>query len=105
MSQNKVNILLKILRVKEYRGLCGTCKNNAHCTFARNINEPVLQCEEFDGCVAAPSMNIFTKKTVEITVKKEDAEEYKGLCVNCANREECTYTKPEGGVWHCDEYE
>jgi NADH-quinone oxidoreductase subunit E len=29
---------------------------------------------------------------------------YKGLCLNCANRETCTFPKPEGGVWHCDEY-
>ena len=30
--------------------------------------------------------------------------EHKGLCVNCANRETCLYPKPEGGVWHCEEY-
>ena len=30
--------------------------------------------------------------------------EYKGLCVNCARREICEHPKPEGGVWHCDEY-
>ena len=27
-----------------------------------------------------------------------------GLCSHCENREFCTYPKPEGGVWHCDEY-
>jgi hypothetical protein len=29
----------------------------------------------------------------------------KGLCMNCAYRETCLYPKPEGGVWHCEEYE
>jgi (2Fe-2S) ferredoxin/predicted RNA-binding Zn-ribbon protein involved in translation (DUF1610 family) len=29
---------------------------------------------------------------------------YRGLCLNCAKREFCTFPKPEGGVWHCDEY-
>jgi hypothetical protein len=27
-----------------------------------------------------------------------------GLCSNCDNRETCTYPKPEGGVWRCEEY-
>jgi hypothetical protein len=30
--------------------------------------------------------------------------EHKGLCMNCANRDTCLYPKPEGGVWHCEEY-
>jgi hypothetical protein len=33
-----------------------------------------------------------------------DAGEFEGLCVNCANRETCLVPKPEGGVWHCEEY-
>jgi hypothetical protein len=28
-----------------------------------------------------------------------------GLCRNCARLSDCTYPKPAGGVWHCDEYE
>lgn len=35
---------------------------------------------------------------------KRTGEEHRGLCVNCANRETCLYPKPEGGVWHCEEY-
>lgn len=33
-----------------------------------------------------------------------DAGDCKGLCVNCANRQTCLFPKPEGGVWHCEEY-
>lgn len=29
---------------------------------------------------------------------------YKGLCSNCEERATCIYPKPEGGVWHCDEF-
>jgi hypothetical protein len=29
----------------------------------------------------------------------------KGLCVNCELRDECMFTKPEEGVWHCEEYQ
>jgi hypothetical protein len=36
--------------------------------------------------------------------RARDAGEYKGLCVNCANRETCLLPKSEGGVWHCEEY-
>lgn len=28
----------------------------------------------------------------------------RGLCVNCDRRYDCTYPKPPGGVWSCDEY-
>lgn len=28
----------------------------------------------------------------------------RGLCVNCDHRYYCTYPKPPGGVWSCDEY-
>ncbi len=103
MLQTKTNFLLKILKVKEHRGLCLTCKNSAYCTFARNITKPVLQCEEFEGYVATPKP-ISTKKVDEIIAEKKNAIEYKGLCVNCENREDCTYSNREGGVWHCDEY-
>ncbi|MHC4942009.1 MAG: hypothetical protein ACYTG7_03225 [Planctomycetota bacterium] len=36
---------------------------------------------------------------------EKEAEGFKGLCMNCAHREICLYPKPEGGVWHCEEYE
>jgi len=36
--------------------------------------------------------------------RKEDEKEFKGLCVNCANRHTCLFPKCEGGVWHCEEY-
>lgn len=28
----------------------------------------------------------------------------RGLCVNCENRHTCEFVKPNGGVWHCEEY-
>jgi hypothetical protein len=28
----------------------------------------------------------------------------KGLCINCENRHTCEFIKPNGGVWHCEEY-
>jgi hypothetical protein len=34
----------------------------------------------------------------------EHEGDFKGLCVNCANRHTCLLPKAEGGVWHCEEY-
>jgi hypothetical protein len=36
--------------------------------------------------------------------KESEAERFKGLCMNCDNRFECRLPRPEGGVWHCEEY-
>ena len=29
---------------------------------------------------------------------------FAGLCVNCDQRLVCRYDRPEGGVWHCEDY-
>lgn len=34
--------------------------------------------------------------------KHEDSE--LGLCVNCENRVNCNFSKPEGGVWYCEQF-
>jgi hypothetical protein len=36
--------------------------------------------------------------------RSKDPAQYEGLCVNCANRANCLFPKPEGGVWHCKDY-
>jgi hypothetical protein len=38
------------------------------------------------------------------TVDEAGPHAYGGLCVNCAERRNCTLPRPEGGVWHCEEY-
>ncbi len=30
---------------------------------------------------------------------------FKGLCINCENRDTCTFSKPKEGVLYCNEYE
>jgi hypothetical protein len=93
-----------------YQGLCSTCEGAANCTFPRDPARPILHCDELDSykpeivtvkeaAEAEPS----TTKAVS-RAKKKEVGEYKGLCVNCENRATCTFPKPEGGVWHCDEY-
>jgi hypothetical protein len=36
--------------------------------------------------------------------KQAVADDPAGLCPTCDFRSTCMYPKPEGGVWHCEEY-
>jgi hypothetical protein len=92
---------------KEYRGLCTTCKNAPTCTYPRDPDRAVLQCEEFEGYepleVGTQRRNV--SPSYSASAQSEDSSKYKGLCVNCEKRGSCTFPKSEGGVWHCEEYE
>ncbi|MFC1724759.1 hypothetical protein ACFL4T_03965 [candidate division KSB1 bacterium] len=82
--------------------LCSLCMGDATCTFPRKPGKPVLFCEEFKE---------YPSKEVKVGPKKESIDKTrtddrvsKGLCCNCENRLNCIFPKPEGGVWHCEEY-
>ena len=84
------------------KGLCLSCRSNSNCAYRNNHQEPVLQCEEFDGYASVP-MSAKIKKTA-VAVDEPGSGKYKGLCANCEIRKTCKYPKPEDGVWHCEEY-
>jgi hypothetical protein len=91
----------------KYLGLCSTCKSASSCTHPRDPDKPVFYCEEFE--VEKPTPIRTARKegqqAAESSVTKDtDAAEFIGLCSNCDNRKTCTFLKPEGGVWHCEEY-
>ncbi len=88
------------------KGLCLSCMHQG-CIYQKDSDRSVWQCEEYGG-YENPS-RIVTRKHIRSLVQKQvsvnnDSNHYKGLCVTCAYRETCTYQKPEGGVWHCEEY-
>jgi len=86
----------------EYRDLCSTCNHAPTCGNRSTPEKPVFYCEEFDNYVP-----VTVKKTsVSASAPAEmiDSDKYKGLCSNCENRETCILPKPEGGIWHCEEY-
>jgi hypothetical protein len=93
-----------------YLGLCSYCKSAPNCTFVRDPNRPVYECEEFEGItyvsIRVPNQkNISPANSSKNPLTREDSlHSYKGLCSNCEERATCVYPKPEGGVWHCDEY-
>ena len=87
---------------KDPKGLCSSCRSGSTCTYTKDCQYPVLQCEEFDGYAPAP-VRAKVKKTAA-ALEEKDTGKYKGLCVNCEDRKTCRFPKPEGGVWHCEEY-
>lgn len=90
-------------------GLCMTC-NNAPTCFHHARRGPALFCELFDNyappvvqarvAMAPPS----TAPSIRDRTAEEEAAEYTGLCMNCENRRICGHSKPEGGIWHCEDY-
>lgn len=104
-TEEKVSAVSK---KREYTGLCLTCQNAANCIYPRNLDQPVLQCEEFD-CYETP-LEITTVDRILASARSrnlssaEDMPGLKGLCVNCENRTTCAFPKPEAGVWRCEEY-
>jgi len=89
---------------QKIKGICSNCKHNQDCLYLRNSRKPILFCQEYE---VADEPRVHSRKTAGTTVKQAEpasSKPLKGLCVNCANRDTCTFRKPEGGVWHCEEY-
>ncbi len=91
---------------KEYGGLCTTCKQASDCTFAGDTRKPVFFCEEFDvgeRCEAEKPAQSRPQPTHPY--EDESSARSLGLCRNCENRGTCAFPRPEGGIWHCEEYQ
>ena len=90
------------------RSLCSNCRNAADCTFQKKRQKPSLYCEEFEIDIC-PSAKIAGKEkplpTALVDAEEEDSGKFIGLCSNCDNRRTCVFPKPEGGIWHCEEYQ
>jgi hypothetical protein len=95
--------------VVENLGLCSTCNNAPGCYY-RARRGPALFCELFDGY--APPAELFSSeraaRPADLSMPHRAAAEvtprHAGLCMNCEHRHTCTYPKPEGGIWHCEDY-
>jgi hypothetical protein len=94
----------------EPSGICLSCKTVSNCTYLKDSRRLVLQCEDFEGYeprrVTAAVKNILTTNAPKpgSDVEKKDSRKHKGLCSICEDYDCCTLPKPEGGVWHCEEY-
>lgn len=93
----------------EYGSICEICKKRASCTFIKNALYPIFMCEEFeiDENIDIREITDQKKRRIEYLPEFEitnTTQEPSGLCANCSKVDDCTYDKPPGGVWHCDEY-
>ena len=92
----------------EDRSLCSNCSNAADCTLQKDRTKPALYCEEFEIDLS-PSVKLAEKEeqvsTIPPDAQKDDSSNFIGLCGNCDNRRTCDFPKPEGGIWHCEEYQ
>lgn len=89
----------------EFKGLCANCNNAEHCAYARNAKKPVMFCEMHDAYAPAPvQADLSEVLRPDPADLRPELPASKGLCVNCAYREECVYAQREGGVWHCEMY-
>lgn len=94
----------------KYRGICTICKNAITCVFTRDPNRPLLHCDEHELADPLPDttreemISSYADILEQICGTAKRSEPPMGLCKLCENREDCTFPKPEGGVWHCEEY-
>jgi len=87
-------------RVFERAGLCAQCSHAATCTDPAGAGAGVRHCDEFDAPAKAAA-------PVASQVRADPdppSGALAGLCRNCALAARCTYPRPAGGVWLCDEY-
>ena len=88
---------------RPYRDLCSTCNHAKACGGRSTPERPIFFCEEFEAFVPAPAAGV-TRTVPARPTERHVAGTPAGLCMNCDNAQTCTSPKPEGGVWHCDEY-
>jgi len=88
----------------EKSGLCFTCNNGSICVLREKRGFDAYYCETFDINASNGHGRIaqFVDE-VKPLAKKADSK-FLGLCSNCENCESCHLPKPDGGVWHCEEY-
>jgi len=90
------------------RSLCCNCRNAADCTFPKDRRKPALYCEEYEVDVIPLARIAGKEKPLPIALvdaEAKDSGKFIGLCSNCDNRKTCVFPKPEGGIWHCEEYQ
>jgi len=86
---------------KQPLGLCSTCNSSPVCTRRKDIELPVLFCEEFEDSTSPQEES---EPVPVIEDEETEPDTALGLCCNCGNRDFCTLQDSPGGVWHCEEY-
>jgi hypothetical protein len=85
--------------VFERAGLCAQCTSAPTCTYPCASGVAIRHCDEFNPPPASAARNPASASDTESLLVA-----LPGLCRNCALATRCTYPKPAGGVWLCEEY-
>jgi hypothetical protein len=80
-----------------HRDLCCTCDHARACSSVGTAERPVFFCEEF--IAAGHDRRVRTGAFARLNRPAP-----LGLCGDCDYRDTCQAARPEGGVWHCEEY-
>jgi len=84
--------------------LCSACVYGNECVMQAEAGRVILQCEQFEMAFPPEQTRQTPIRYRTLPRNGGESSKYTGLCANCANRETCSYPKPEGGVWRCEEY-
>lgn len=93
-----------------HSGLCQCCVHDRECVYPRADDQPVRFCDEFTPPGSRPPRYpLRNDQDGDSTGRVESVENAEGrllgLCRMCIHQAECQFPKPEGGVWHCGEFE
>ena len=94
----------------ERPGLCTTCNNASDCVYRSQRGFDATYCETYvcySMTVVGSDETDDTESNItsaKSTSRKKTQHLDRGLCSNCENCDKCHLPKPDGGVWHCEEY-
>ena len=88
--------------------LCANCDHAPGCILPRASSLPIIHCEEW--AAAGPEPEASARFIARLHARETAAQpaaaalQIKGLCATCESFTTCAFAKPDGGVWHCEEY-
>ncbi len=85
----------------EIRSQCSICGKMDSCEYVKTYGPERAYCDGIEKILSSLNVDIARSATKP---DEQTLAKYKGLCSNCDNRHDCMFPKPEGGVWHCEEY-
>ena len=85
----------------KFYGICVNCDSKDDCAYRQDPDKPILFCEQYEVSTIPPQKISLIKQEKQT---ETESNNFRGLCMNCESRSSCMFPKPEGGVWHCEEY-
>jgi hypothetical protein len=106
MKQERIVEEVMTADSRGYNDICHTCNHVRDCISKKRCDHPVWFCEEFDNYTPVEETR-YVEAVGPIPGGDRqlvDIQQFQGLCINCENRGNCKLAKPNGGIWHCQEY-